>query len=129
MANHHDYPLLFNLPNNFLNETKKRKREENLKNWKWSDVIVIDDVDVPHVDVKHEVVEPCDVDVKHEFNEPFDVDVPHVDIVDVDVPHVDVSNEVAEHHVQNSYPYNLSFIIYFCIYLSHIQLSKVYIYT
>ncbi|GKC22455.1 hypothetical protein Tco_1024605, partial [Tanacetum coccineum] len=26
----------------------KRKREENLKNWKWEDVIVIDDVDVPN---------------------------------------------------------------------------------
>ncbi|GJT52168.1 hypothetical protein Tco_0978325 [Tanacetum coccineum] len=40
------------LPNNFVNETtialKKRKREENLKNWKWEDVIVIDDVDVPN---------------------------------------------------------------------------------
>ncbi|GJT94681.1 putative PIF1 DNA helicase/replication protein A1-like protein [Tanacetum coccineum] len=38
------------LPNNFMNETtvalKKQKREENLKNWKWEDVIVIDDVDV-----------------------------------------------------------------------------------
>ncbi|GJS55282.1 putative DNA helicase [Tanacetum coccineum] len=40
------------LPNNFVNETtvalKKRKRKENLKNWKWEDVIVIDDVDVPN---------------------------------------------------------------------------------
>ncbi|GJT50632.1 hypothetical protein Tco_0976789 [Tanacetum coccineum] len=48
----HNNPLLFNLPNNFVNETtialKKSKREENLKNWKWEDVIVINDVDVPN---------------------------------------------------------------------------------
>nr|GEY31311.1 EF-hand domain pair [Tanacetum cinerariifolium] len=33
----------------FMNaRSMKRKREENLKNWKWEDVIVIDDVDVPN---------------------------------------------------------------------------------
>ncbi|GKE46346.1 hypothetical protein Tco_1477604 [Tanacetum coccineum] len=48
MTNNQNYPLLFNLPNNFLNETtialKKRKREDNKKNRKWNDVVVIDDV-------------------------------------------------------------------------------------
>ncbi|GKD81287.1 hypothetical protein Tco_1348126 [Tanacetum coccineum] len=48
----HNNLFLFNLPNNFVNETtiaqKKRKREENLKNWKREDVIVIDDNDVPN---------------------------------------------------------------------------------
>ncbi|GKD82656.1 hypothetical protein Tco_1349495, partial [Tanacetum coccineum] len=62
------------LPNNFVNETtvalKKRKREENLKNWKWEDVIVIDDVDVPN-----EVAETDDnVEVKEEH---VTLDVPN----------------------------------------------------
>ncbi|GJY75419.1 hypothetical protein Tco_0480535 [Tanacetum coccineum] len=57
------------LPNNFVNETtvalKKRKREENLKNWKWEDVIVIDDVDVPN-----EVAETDDNDVENDDDVP-----------------------------------------------------------
>ena len=48
----HNNLFLFNLPNNFANEStiaqKKRKREENLKNRRWEDVIVIDDNDVPN---------------------------------------------------------------------------------
>ena len=48
----HNNLFLFNLPNNFACETtiaqKKRKHEENLKNWQWEDVIAIDDNDVPN---------------------------------------------------------------------------------
>ncbi|GJT24167.1 hypothetical protein Tco_0894104 [Tanacetum coccineum] len=73
------------LPNNFVNETtiaiKKRKREENLKKWKWEDVIVIADVDVPNevgernnnVELKEEHVT---VDVPNQHDVQSDDDVP-----------------------------------------------------
>ncbi|GJZ49309.1 hypothetical protein Tco_0603499 [Tanacetum coccineum] len=88
------------LPNNFVNETtvalKKRKREENLKNWKWEDVIVIDDVDVPN-----EVAETDDnVEVKEEH---VTVDVPNQHDVenDDDVPPAPIKRS-KKHHIKIS---------------------------
>ncbi|PWA57556.1 replication factor A protein 1 [Artemisia annua] len=78
----HSNLFLFNLPNNFSSETtieqKKRKREENLKNWKWEDVIVIDDNDVPNDLV--ETVNNAEVKEEH-------VVLPNQhDVVDDEVP-------------------------------------------
>ncbi|GJY55219.1 hypothetical protein Tco_0446883 [Tanacetum coccineum] len=81
------------LPNNFVNETtivkKKQKREENLKKWKWEDVIVIVDVDVlnkvgernNNVELKEEHVI---VDVPNQHNVQSDNDISLEPINDVD---------------------------------------------
>ncbi|GJU83139.1 hypothetical protein Tco_1285504, partial [Tanacetum coccineum] len=88
------------LPNNFVNETtvalKKRKHEENLKNWKWEDVIVINDVDVPN-----EVAETDDnAEVKEEH---VTVDVPNQHDVenDDDVPPAPIKRS-KKHHIKIS---------------------------
>nr|GFB36323.1 hypothetical protein [Tanacetum cinerariifolium] len=65
----------------YNNCTKETKREENLKNWKWEDVIVIDDVDVPNkvaetdnnAEVKEEHVT---LDVPKQLDVENDDDVP-----------------------------------------------------
>nr|GEV03657.1 hypothetical protein [Tanacetum cinerariifolium] len=72
------------LPNNVVNETtiaiKKQKHEENLKKWKWEDVIVIAYVDVPNevgeknnnVELKEEHV-TVDVPNQHDVQSDDDV--------------------------------------------------------
>ncbi|GJQ89717.1 hypothetical protein Tco_0000856 [Tanacetum coccineum] len=93
------------LPNNFVNETtvalKKRKHEENLKNWKWEDVIVIDDVDVPNevaetddnVEVKEEHVT---VDVPNQHDVENDDDVPPAPIKRISNKKMNYDDEVAD---------------------------------
>ncbi|GJU10300.1 hypothetical protein Tco_1132696 [Tanacetum coccineum] len=89
----HNNPLLFNLSNNFVNETtialKKRKRKENLKNWKWEDVIVIDDVDVPNKVALYPMFDEEEDEDEAENKNPWEVDD---EVADED--EVDDENEV-----------------------------------
>ncbi|GJV28638.1 hypothetical protein Tco_1385086 [Tanacetum coccineum] len=101
-------------PNNFVNETtisiKKQKREENLKKWKWEDVIIIADVDVPNevgernnnVELKEEHV-TVDVPNQHDVQseEHVSVDVPYQHDVqsDDDVPLAPIKRS-KKHHIK-----------------------------
>ncbi|GKA52213.1 hypothetical protein Tco_0745409 [Tanacetum coccineum] len=95
------------LPNNFVNETtialKKRKREENLKNWKWEDEEQVEDVNAHGISVNTIVSSSFtatedienDASVEDAKVENYQVDESKVDEVVVSEPQVD------EFHVDN----------------------------